>query len=252
MIAKTQAVVLRYAPFSETSRMVTWFTADHGKITTAIKGSQRPKSFFLGQYDLFYTCELLFYEREHDEVHAIRECSPLNPRLVLREDWRACALASYLADLFSRISPDRAHEPGLFELLEHGLDHCPLAAQHPGVLFWFELKLLQALGLAPRLQAPAGDAPRQARLGIDLSRGGRVAVEETGGDPRHLCFASAEALGVLAAWQSADHADAALKVAAPPARLQELAAVMDRFLEYHLETPLRSRRLAMQALRYGL
>lgn len=249
MIAKTQAVVLRYAPFSETSRMVTWFTADYGKITTSIRGSQRPKSMFLGQYDLFYTCELLFYERERDNVHAIRECSPLNPRLVLREDWKACAIASYLADLFLRISPARAYQPGLFALLELGLDHAPLAALHPGVLFWYELKLLRAVGLAPRLSLPNRDATAGSWF-IDLSRGGIIEADAPGdGDARHLCRIPSTSLRYLVAWQEADSVDAAMRHAPTVAELKPLEHVMGRFLEYHLETPLRSRQLALALVR---
>lgn len=249
MIARTQAVVLRYAPFSETSRMVTWFTADFGKITTSIRGSQRPKSMFLGQYDLFYTCELLFYERERDNVHAIRECSPLNPRLVLREDWKACAIASYLADLFLRISPPRAYQPGLFALLELGLDHAPLAAEHPGVLFWYELKLLRAVGLAPRLSLPNRDSAAHSWL-IDFSRGGVIEADEPPEEAaRHLCRVPAATLRYLAAWQDAGKVDEAMRHTPTEAELKPLAHVMGRFLEYHLETPLRSRQLALDLLR---
>ncbi len=248
MIAKTQAVVLRTAPFSETSRMVTWFTADYGKITTSIRGSQRPKSMFLGQYDLFYTCELLFYERERDNVHAIRECSPLNPRLILRDDWKACAIASYLADLFLRISPARAYQPGLFALLELGLDHAPLAALHPGVLFWYELKLLRAVGLAPRFQPPR-QATSDGTWLLDLSRGGAIQSDESSAtEARHLCRLPDAALRRLIAWQEAETVDSAMQQALTPAEVRPLEQVMGQFLEYHLETPLRSRELALDLL----
>ena len=69
VILKDTAIVLRVAPVSNTSRMVQWFTPAYGKITTLIKGAQRPKSAFLGQFDLFYSCELLFYARERNHIH---------------------------------------------------------------------------------------------------------------------------------------------------------------------------------------
>ena len=80
MIAKTEAIVLRIFLFSRTSHIVAWLAEDGTRLTTSIKGAVRPKSAFLGQYDLFYTCELLYYEREHAGVHVARECSPLAPR----------------------------------------------------------------------------------------------------------------------------------------------------------------------------
>ena len=94
MILKTTALALRFYPFSNTSRIVAWLTPDQGRIATMVKGSQRPRSLFLGQYDLFYTCELLYHRRERGGLHIARECSPLKWREGLRRDWRAAAAAS--------------------------------------------------------------------------------------------------------------------------------------------------------------
>ncbi len=102
--------------------MVTWLTPEQGKVTTMIKGSQRPKSRFLGQYDLFYTCELIYHAHKERSVQIARECCPLNMRLRFRQDWKAMATASYFCDIITRISPPDAHHPGLFELLETHLD----------------------------------------------------------------------------------------------------------------------------------
>jgi len=73
MILKSPAIVLRFNPFANTSRVVVWLTRDHGKLATLVKGAQRPKSPFLGQFDLFYTCELLFYARaDRQRAHIAR------------------------------------------------------------------------------------------------------------------------------------------------------------------------------------
>lgn len=151
MILKTQAIVLRMVPFSETSRIVTWFTADHGRLTTIVKGSQRHKSPFLGQYDLFYTCELLFYLRLHQGVHIVKECSPLKTRPALRSRWRATACASYFSHLVARISPPYAPHPQLFRLLNTALDALADSQNFETCLYWFELKLMAAMGVAPQL-----------------------------------------------------------------------------------------------------
>ena len=60
--------------------MVSWLTPDTGVVSTVVKGAVRPKSAFLGQYDLFYECELVYYVRERGDAHAIREVSPLKMR----------------------------------------------------------------------------------------------------------------------------------------------------------------------------
>ena len=98
MILKDAAIALRIHPFGNTSRIVVWLSATHGKLATLVKGSQRERSPFLGQYDLFYTCELLFYAREHRNLHILKECFPLELRSAFRASY-----ANRDADLLNQL-----------------------------------------------------------------------------------------------------------------------------------------------------
>jgi recombinational DNA repair protein (RecF pathway) len=187
-IVKTEAITLRVAPFSNTSHMVTWLTPEHGKIATAIKGACRPKSPVFGQYDIGYLCELLFYARERNGIHIVKECSTLDARDHCRGDWQRTSAISYLCHLASVATPDGAHAPELYSLLAACLNHLtPATTKHlpflktsafrtptvdrlssadrsqgaalesptslhlPALLLWFELQLLALLGLPPQL-----------------------------------------------------------------------------------------------------
>ena len=122
MIEKTEGIVLRSRPFSRTSRMVTWLTPDFGRVTTVIKGACRPKSFFLGQTDLGYRCELLFYRKERAGAHIAREVYPLDCREALRGNWRASVAASYVCWLLSQVTEPMLASAELYELLDRVLD----------------------------------------------------------------------------------------------------------------------------------
>ena len=153
MITQTEAIVLQIRPWSKTSHIVTWLTPDHGRIVTSIKGASRPKSPFLGQYDLFYTCDLQFYTREHDGVHIAKECSPLIRRDPFRNQWRATAVAAYLADLTARALPPQQPHQDIYALLTQTLDFvssCPTASLIDCIIR-YELHLLHFLGLLPDL-----------------------------------------------------------------------------------------------------
>ena len=143
MILKDEALALRFYPFGNTSRIVVWLSRSYGKLATLAKGSQRERSAFLGQFDLFYTCEILFYAREQRNLHVLKECVPLETRPAFRTDWRACAAASYAAGLLDRAMPFGPAPAGLFDLLAETLDQ--LAARTPGPAFLprFELRLLR-------------------------------------------------------------------------------------------------------------
>ena len=107
---KSEAICLSVTPWSKTSHVVTWLTPS-GRVGTVVKGAVRPKSAFLGQYDLNYTCEIVYYVRAKGELHALRECAPLDRRDALRDDYAALALAGYfrlMADRFAPQGPDSA------------------------------------------------------------------------------------------------------------------------------------------------
>lgn len=153
MIISSPAIVLQIRHWSQTSHIVTWLTPEYGKVVTSVKGACRPKSAFLGQYDLFYTCELLFYRREYDGIHAIRECRPLVLREFLRDSWRHAVAAGYLAELTARMVQSQQQAAQIYTLFSELLDRLLRVAAKDLVLviLEYEIKLLQLLGVQPDL-----------------------------------------------------------------------------------------------------
>ncbi|HOW96997.1 MAG TPA: DNA repair protein RecO [Kiritimatiellia bacterium] len=251
MILKTTALALRLYPFSNTSRIVSWLTPDQGRIVTMIKGSQRARSLFLGQYDLFYTCELLYHRRERGGLHIARECSPLKWRAGLRHDWKAAATASYLAGLVAQAVPPEAPHESLFRLLDSALDHLEAAGAGEPFVFWFELRLLEALGLSPRLRNCAACGAELAsssrRSDFAAARGGLLCagcVDKTSSGPR----VGGDVLGMLAGWQQARLPQGPLNTKCSARQIQAIEALLSGFLEYHLDVRPVGRREALDVL----
>jgi DNA repair protein RecO len=147
-IEKTEATVLRVLPYSATSHIVTWLAPLHGRLATLVKGATRPRSVFLGQYDLFYTCELLYYPRENG-LHIARECTPAAIRGGLRTRWRSCAAAGYAAERLLKASLPGIEMQAAYRLLNTMLDHLASHPPRAALVYWFELRLLEALGSLP-------------------------------------------------------------------------------------------------------
>ena len=101
---RSEAICLDIRPWSRTSHVVSWLTP-MGKVATVVKGAVRAKSQFLGQYDLNYTCDILYYARAKGELHALREAVPVEMREELREDYRKLALAGYFRRLVAELAP---------------------------------------------------------------------------------------------------------------------------------------------------
>lgn len=164
---RAEAVCLAIHPWSRTSHVVVWLTPN-GRLTTLVKGAVRPKSAFLGQYDLNYTCDILYYARARGDVHILRECAPDERRDALRRNFRALALADYFRRLASDLTPAGTDAADWYALLTRALDAldadaaCEMTPDSRtqtalGRLLDYELAVLALAGLSPDLSKTDGD-----------------------------------------------------------------------------------------------
>jgi DNA repair protein RecO (recombination protein O) len=251
MIEKTPALALRIVPYSRTSHIVTWLAPDTGLVGTMIKGACRRNSPFVGRYDLYYRCELLYYAREHGGLHIARECAPLAPRPALREDWRAAVCASYAADMLLRCSTEGGNHEALFQLGDRTFDLLAGGAHALTALYGFETALLQALGLAPRL-----DHCRQCGRPLDPGEGARLDAA-LGGLYCRSCppppgaapvQATPDVLTLLRRWQQPVDAPLLRRTVCSSNQLLALHNILGSFLSFHAELAPGSRDVAVATL----
>lgn len=252
MIVKTTAITLRVIPYSNTSHIVTWLTPDFGRVSTMIKGAQRPKSRFLGQYDLFYTCELLFYGRRHGDLYTTRECSPVKTRDRFRYDWRAMAMASYMTDMITRICWSEPAQIELFGLLDYCLDDMDIHGSSRLFLYWFELKLLEYLGFRPRLReclkCHAPLIPGAERTRFCYMHGGILCEPCSGKINERVQPIPPDVWAILFAWQKTDRSHFTRTTKITDRQRDLIEKLLGRFLSYHLELSLRNRNIALDLL----
>ena len=217
-IIKTQGIVLAIRPWSQTSHVVTWLTPDHGPVATLVKGAVRAKSAFLGQYDLFYRCDLLYYARASGDLHPLREVTPHDLREHLRGDWRATALAGYAADLVKDLAPANAEAAAWFSFLDALLSRLENTGGSLQELVRLEMEILQLAGWAPDF---SNMDPRAewTPFAIDLGRCGEGA---------RTVRLSPRTVAVLARPDAPGHALETVK---------DAVRFLGVFLSYHIERP---------------
>ena len=243
MILKDNAIALRIHPFGNTSRIVVWLSEKHGKLATLVKGSQREKSGFLGQYDLFYTCELLFYAREQRNLHILKECAPLQWRAAFRTDWRACAAASYAVGVLDRAMPIGPASAGHYILLAKTLDRLAIRTPGPAFLLRFELLLLHELGLSPDWNSCAKcrtDLSQGATAQVDVAHGAALCHSCAAGKGQEISAAALQAFRQMRDDTQAPSLSARVFV--------EVRGVIGGLLEHHAEFSPESREIAFQVL----
>lgn len=138
---------MRRTRFSDTSLILTWFTADFGKIKTVAKGALRPKSKFSGVVDLFYECEIQYARSTKSELHTLSEAGLINSRDGIRKDYVRVTLASYFAELLELTTEPDHPAPDLHDLLQRALNHLDEKPASRRALEHFESELARLLGI---------------------------------------------------------------------------------------------------------
>jgi recombinational DNA repair protein (RecF pathway) len=218
-IIKTDGIVLAIHPWSRTSHIVTWLTPDHGCVTTLVKGAVRPKSAFLGQYDLFYTCDLLYYARARGDMHALRETTPRNLRESLRGRWRETAIAGYAAGLVKDLAPANGESAAWFEFMSSLLDRLETHSLIPLLeLVRLEMDILRLAGWSPDFS------------GMDKSADWTPFAIDHGrcGDGTRTVRLSSRTVAVLVRPDASGHAQETV---------EDAVRFLGVFLSYHLDAP---------------
>lgn len=253
IFSETTAVALRTHPFSETSCIVTWFTAASGRISTVVKGAYRPKSGFLGQHDLFYTCDLVYYDRDSNGLNIAKEYSPLKTRHGIRQSWRSSVLASYAASMICDFPQHDPQSREIYDLLETLLDFINEHDAGLPVLFWFELQMLGALGMAPQLaRCCRCSSPFQAGSSAIFSvADGGLSCSRCSPSTRHHSQIQLDTMAVLRNWQAASTPRAAHNTRFSPVQAEEVSSLLKSFIDFHVAFPQESRDIAVKLLRHS-
>ena len=151
MDERTNGLILRTRPLTETSLIVQWLTSDLGRIATVAKGARRPKSPFRGKLDLFYEAEFSFARSRKGELHNLCEVVLGDTHSTLRENLGWLQQASYFTALVEQTTETETPIPKVYQLVRDVLARLCAATPNPRTVFAFELKLLEELGQGPDL-----------------------------------------------------------------------------------------------------
>ena len=144
-----QGIVLRIRPLSDSSLIVNWLTQQHGRLNTVAKGARRPKSPFRGVVDLLFEAEFSFARSRHSNLHTLREVKLLDAHSNLQQDIKRLQLMAYATRLLERSTELEYPLPGIHSIFSTLLEHLEIHSTRPALVYAFEIKILNELGLAP-------------------------------------------------------------------------------------------------------
>ncbi|MBW3534466.1 MAG: DNA repair protein RecO [Gemmatimonadetes bacterium] len=174
-VVTTPAVLLRSFPYSETSRVLRFYTESLGIVGVMAKGVRRSGSKSGGGLDTFTGGALTLYVKSTRDLQTLRDFSPTRARRGLASDVHRFAAAAVLAELVLRHAGEESN-PELFRALEGGLDRVEAAeaGRVPGVLLAEAWRTVAVLGYRPEVHAcvACGSAVGDAMARFDFAQGG--------------------------------------------------------------------------------
>jgi DNA repair protein RecO (recombination protein O) len=239
----SEAIILRSRAYGESDKIVTFLTADAGKLTGIAKGAKNSRRRFANCLDPFTRVRVHFRTRPGATLVFMDSCDLLQPPGPLSEPAKF-AYASYLVELVDQLTEEAHPVRELHTLLAEGIEELQRGAATAAFLRSFELRLLHHAGYAPQLQRCGhchGKLPTTERAFLDPMHGSIVCAACRPSD-HSLVPVAGQTLAVLEDIKSTPLSDARQRRFAP-ATAAEAAQLMGRLLALHLPRPLRSTKL---------
>ncbi len=162
MILKTIGFILRAIKFRESDLILTALTRDYGKISLIAKGARRTESKFGAALDLLTLSEFVFYDAEN--LKLLKEASILEDYRALKGDYDRLTLALQTAHLLNQLIEEHHPDRAVFEFFKDFLDALGSLKDLDLVALAVKLKLMRALGIAPRMSSCARAGPGCTKL----------------------------------------------------------------------------------------
>jgi DNA repair protein RecO (recombination protein O) len=149
-ILSTEAVVLKGWKMGETSKILSLFTRDFGKVRVVVKGGRNPKSPFKGCLESLTHIRAIYYNKPIRELQLLSKADLIDPHFRIIGDPKRTALALAQVELVEKaISGEQSH-PGVFDLLIHTLQALNQEDGFlEGVLWYFEGRFIDLMGYKP-------------------------------------------------------------------------------------------------------
>lgn len=238
-ILKTEAIVLKTQDFRTSSVIATLYTRKFGKVQGLFKGKYKDYKKFSSPLEPYSLNEIIFYRGKRSNLHLVSYCNLLDNFMRARSSLEAIACASYLVELTDRIMPLEDKNAEIFNLLLESLARIPLLRQPFKIIPIFQIKILSLSGFKPHLDScVACIKPVVSQTFFSNSYGGLLC---------NLCrikdrMAHPVLRGTIASIIHIEKSDwdRILRLTLSLKINQELNNILNRFLDFHLDAPLKS------------
>jgi DNA repair protein RecO (recombination protein O) len=232
MIVRTDAISLRWMEYGETSRIVTLYTRQMGKISVLARGARTSKSRFGSSLQPLSYCESVFYYKPSRQLQTLSENSLVNPFHRIGRDLGKMEVGMRIIEWVNSLVHEEEQNPLTFNLLLQVLSRLDASEERfSNLLPYFQLRMAMLLGFAPDVDRDLVTAIPEAGGILALESGAPLPPEHGAGRGTRASRAALRAYAVLAC---AD-LDIIMRMSLSPDIRLEVNDLVDGFLRFHVE-----------------
>jgi len=240
-LIKTDALVIKASDYSESTRLVTLFSPEQGRIRVLAKGIRRIQSRDRGGLEPFSRVQVTLYLKDPTALGTLKESSLLSAPSALRNDYERWLLASLVLEVIDRATLAGENLQGLFACVASYLEEMNATDRPREATLAALVAILTWFGFSPTFERCAVCAGEGPFVGFRIDKCGATCERCTGGG-QYFRPLPPGTIKVLEHLVRADRQGRqTLRITQP--QLDSLFSLVVALLQYHLEITLTTARM---------
>lgn len=150
MIVKSEAIVLKSMCYRDTSRIVTFYSEQFGKISGIAKGARDTKNKFGSSLQPMTKVSLVFYKKDNRDLHLISQCDTIQAYKNIHSSIDRMSVAMSMLELMNQVTHDEEKNQNLYSLLNDSFEVLERSCENFASVFYaYQLRLASLYGFAP-------------------------------------------------------------------------------------------------------
>ena len=148
---KTRAIVLKSINLSESDRLVTFLSENHGKVKCVAKGARKVKNRFWGSLEPMSQIHLIYFGKENQNLYRLNQADILESFQSIRDDFAKLYKGIYFIELIDSMILEGHQDRRIFNLLLQTLFALKQQTELDPLIRLFEIRLLSLSGYKPQI-----------------------------------------------------------------------------------------------------
>lgn len=148
LIKKSPAIVLRSVDFRESSKIVTLFTPDEGKVSVMVRGAKSPKSKYAGLMQTGNILDVIYFHKTSRSVQSLSDAAYRQKTFNIQTDYDKLAVSMGLLEMTDQLVHSHENSNEMFQFVESVLNWLHNAEGQVRNLFpYIQMRLAELMGV---------------------------------------------------------------------------------------------------------